>query len=301
VPPQTRPPQTRTRRPDFIGIGAGKSGTTWLWEMLRRHPDVFLPDEKELLYFNDESYEGVGTRNPRAAKGMDWYLAFFDDARPGQTLGEISPTYLWSASAPTRVAEAVPDVRLFASLRDPAARVFSSVLFGQQKGEIAPMSFEQALEAHPYIVDRTMYGRDIGRWLDHFPREQLLVVFHHDIVEDPAAVLHAVEGHIGVDEFVPDVVGEQTNVTGKARYPTVTRTLMRARIALKRSGLERVVDVGNKVGLGRIFRLVQSQVDPYDEKPRMAPDTESRLRQHFAADVGRLETLLDVDLSAWKP
>lgn len=288
------------RGPSAIGIGAAKSGTTWLWAMLRQHPRVFLPAEKELHYFNDLAFGGAAIANPRARKPLEWYLDFFADARPEQVCGEISPTYLWNESAPGRVAAFDPEMKIFALLREPVGRLFSAYLFGRQKGEIGSATFEEALERHPYLVDRTRYFTHLSRWFDTFPAANVKVLFHDDIGVDPGAVLVDVERFIGVPDLVPDGVEESRNVTGAPAHPGLNRTLMSARLALKRRGLERVVDAGRSIGLDRPFRYVQRQTRPYAQRPTLRPDTEARLHELFRPEVEGLERLLGVELPRWK-
>ena len=288
-------------RPTFICVGAGKAGTTWLWEMLRQHPDVFLPEEKELHWFNDISYDGPDVRNPNHAKPLSWYLAFFQEARPGQVCGEISPSYLWSDTAPELIHEFDPGMRILIILRDPVERLFSSYLFGRQVGQIGTISFEEALERFPHLLSRAPACGSVARYLDLFGAERVHVVLYDDLVADPAGVLRGVQRFIGVDERVPDDVGSRRNVTGSARFPRTTMALMQGRMKLRKHGLEPLVDLGKRVGLVHVFRFFQRQVQPYEEKPRVAPETEARLRERFLGDVEGLERLLGLDLAAWKP
>jgi hypothetical protein len=292
---------SEVRRPSFICVGAGKAGTTWLWEVLRRHPDVFLPDVKEIHYFNDIAYEGSDVRNPNFRRPVQWYLRFFAPARPGQVCGEISPSYLWSATAPDAIHAFHPDMRILVMLRDPVDRLFSSYLFGQQKGEIGRISFEEALRTVDYLLARAPCSGAIGRYLELFGRDRVKVVFHEELVADPEAVLLDVERFIGVRPFVPDRVTERRNVTGASRFPVATTFLMRNRIRLKRHGLEWLVEAGKRLGVVRVFRWFQAQVRPYEQRPTVAPATEAFLRDFFREDVEQLERLLDVDLRRWKP
>jgi hypothetical protein len=269
--------------------------------MLRRHPGVFLPDAKELQYFNDEWYGPPGTANERARRPLEWYLGFFAAARPGQVCGEITPTYLWNATAPRRIADFDPGLNLFAILRDPTDQVFSSYLFSLQKGEIPAMGFEQCLEEHGYIAARAMYGEHVDRYLEHFPRQQLLVLLYDDLIVAPHSVLTSIQRHIGVPPQIPEEVTERRNVTGLNRYPALNRGAMRARLAMKRYRLEPFVEAIDRAGLGRPFRWLQGQVRPYDHRPTMAKDTEARLRERFRPDLERLERALGLDLTRWKP
>src|SRR5436309_16134274 len=102
--------------PDFIVIGAQKSGTGSLYAYLNGHPDVAGARVKEVHYFDLHYHRGV-----------DWYLDQFPDeaaARPRCT-GEASPYYLFHPHAPRRAFDLVPDARLIALLRDPVDRAIS--------------------------------------------------------------------------------------------------------------------------------------------------------------------------------
>jgi Sulfotransferase domain len=289
------------RRPSFICVGAGKAGTTWLWEMLRLHPDVYLPDVKEIHYFNDIAYEGSDVRNPNHRRPVSWYLRFFAPAAPGQVCGEISPSYLWSETAPDAIHAFDPGMRILIMLRDPVERLFSSYLFGQQKGEIGRVSFEEALRTVDYLLARAPCSGSVARYLQLFGPEQVKVLFHEDLSSDPRTLLLEVERFIGVAPFVPAEVGERRNVTGASRFPTATTFLMRNRIRLKRHNLEWLVEAGKRVGVVRVFRWFQAQVRPYEQRPTVAPATEAALREFFREDVEQLERLLGVDLQRWKP
>lgn len=294
-------PSREPLRPTFLCVGAGKSGTTWLWEVLRHHPDVFLPAVKEVHYFNAVAYDGNDVRNPNADKSLRWYLDHFADARPHQVCGEISPSYLWDEAAPARIHAFDSDMRIIILLRDPVARLFSGFLFGQQKGVYPQISFEEALETIDHLLDRAPVCASVQRYIELFGRDRVLVLFHEDLETDPEEVVLRVEAFLGVAPFVPETVHERQNVTGVQRFPTVTGLLMRNRIRLKKHGLEWLVEAGKRTGIAAVFRWFQGQVRPYEQRPVVAPETEARLRAWFADDVSGLERLLGVDLSRWKP
>src|ERR1700710_2280895 len=103
VPPTPRPPG---RVPDFFIAGHAKTGTTALYEMLRRHPQIFMPELKEPLYFATD----LRMRFQRPAAGplpteLGDSLSLFLDARPDQLVGEASSSYLWSREAAANIAE----------------------------------------------------------------------------------------------------------------------------------------------------------------------------------------------------
>ena len=109
------------RVPDFFIAGHSKCGTTALYEMLKRHPQIFMPDIKELWFFSPE----LRSRNRKPSdvrpETFERYTALFAPARPEQRAGEASPSYLMSHTAAARIAEVQPDARIIAILREPAA------------------------------------------------------------------------------------------------------------------------------------------------------------------------------------
>jgi hypothetical protein len=177
------------RGPDFIGIGPGKAGTTWIWQQLRDHPQVFVPAEKELHYFDEELFGPPGSVNLRAERPLDWYLAQFDAAAPDQLRGEITPSYFTSRSAPARVREAFPDAALFSVIRRPQERLFSMYLFAQQKGEIDRVPLAEAVVRYPYMVERCHNAPALARWLDAAEPGRLRVWLYDELRRDPERLI----------------------------------------------------------------------------------------------------------------
>jgi hypothetical protein len=185
-----RPAASSRVLPSFLIIGAQRGGTTSLFEYLCQHPGVCRPIEKELQFF---TY--------RFGRGVDWYRSHFPTqaAAAGRLAFEATPYYLFHPEAPGRAASVLPEARLVALLRNPVDRAYShhrhNVLRGTEK-----LSFEQALDAeserlqqssrngedtssqkrHSYVA-RGHYAEQLARWLEVYPREQLLVLFSEDL------------------------------------------------------------------------------------------------------------------------
>jgi hypothetical protein len=201
--------------PSWLLIGAQKAGTTTLASLLVRHPDVAGGRRKEVDYF-DLNYR----------RGLDWYRAHF----PLRTLspasvGEATTGYLFHPEAPQRVHELLPEARLIAILREPAARALSHYHQMRALG-LEPLSFEEALDREPERVaqdlrarmfysyrERGLYAEQLERWLVHFPRAQLLVVLTDELAADPAGVLRRCFEHIGVEQLeLPDYPSRNVRV-----------------------------------------------------------------------------------------
>lgn len=175
----------------FIGIGAQKSGTSWLYEVLARHPSVRFPGGKEVHFWD-----------AHRSKGIAWYANLFGDA--GQCAGDITPAY---AILPAEVIREVhahfPDVALIYLMRNPIERAWSSARMALARAE---MQFAEASEQ--WFIDhfrsagslaRGDYAQCLKNWLACYPREQLLIARHEALIDDPLALANRVLAHIGLD------------------------------------------------------------------------------------------------------
>src|SRR4051794_36115652 len=149
------PLTARGRVPDFFIVGHAKSGTTALYEMLRRHPEIFMPAVKEPQFFarnpqgarNGQAPDGdVFARTGDRSESLDEYLALFAAAAPWQRVGEASTFYLWSPTAAARIAAAQPHARIIAILREPASFLRSLHLQMLQNGTETERDLRRALE-----------------------------------------------------------------------------------------------------------------------------------------------------------
>ncbi len=178
--------------PDFLGIGAAKTGTTWLHHNLRAHPELYLPDVKEVHYF-----DGRWHKSPR------WYAGHFV-AGAGKVRGEITPAY--SLLPPKRVAAVrrlLPDVRLMLVVRDPVDTVWSHAVMklareqGRKPSDVSSEEYREFFE-RPSTRSNVDYTAMIERWRAEYPSERLLVVSNDEIRDRPLELLTRVLTHLGV-------------------------------------------------------------------------------------------------------
>ena len=187
----------------FLGIGAQKAGTTWLYFNLVKHPGVFLTAEKE-LHFWDRHRD----------RGLDWYRAQFAAAPADRKAGEITPAY--AILPPEMIAEVrreFPDVRLVYLMRNPIERAWSSALMALPRAE---MTIEEASDT--WFIDhfnaagslkRGDYEACLRAWRAAYPEEQIHVELFDDILADPRAVLKRCATHIDIDPDVFDTLPEE--------------------------------------------------------------------------------------------
>ncbi len=229
--------------PNFLYIGPDKAGSSWLHEVLLRHPQVFMPEAKD-LYFFDRYYD----------HGLSWYLPLFAPAGPQHdVVGEVCQDYLFHPEAAARIAESLGDeVRFMVTLRDPADRAFSSYLYMLKQGE-QHGTFLEALES-PGRGCSTTAGTPAGcsRFLDRFGRERLHVAVFDDLVADPQRFVDELLAFLQVAPMtLPDDLLDARLPAGRARSVLVSRAVRKA------SDLVRERGAANVIGRVKRSQLVQ--------------------------------------------
>ncbi len=174
-----------------MGIGGVRSGSTWLHHNLSAHPDLFLPNTKELHFFNG-----------RLHTGLDNYQRRFAEAG-NRTRGEITPSY--GVIAPWRIKtirRLMPDLRLVLIVRNPIDRAWSHALMKTARehdrapGDVDDTEFVAQFRSH-YSIERGQFSKIIDQWTSIFDEDQLHIAFFDDIVDRPKSMLSEVLEHIG--------------------------------------------------------------------------------------------------------
>ncbi|HZI83960.1 MAG TPA: sulfotransferase [Casimicrobiaceae bacterium] len=201
---------TAVKKVGFLVAGAQKSGTSALDAYLRDHPELCLPREKELHFFDKDRLFAVEPVDYAA------YHAQFDPRPPQHLLGESTPAYLYWPQALERIARYNPAMRFIIVLRNPVMRAFSHWNYERVIGR-EPLSFLDALRAYPErqrtlspnrakrfaYVDRGYYVRQLERLRSHFPVEQTAIFKSEQLLEEPKAVLERVAAFLDIAPFPP--------------------------------------------------------------------------------------------------
>jgi len=270
--------------PNFLVLGAAKCATTWIFHCLRQHPQVFVPAEKELLFF-DKNYH----------RGIDWYEKKFHPSHGEKAVGEVATKYLCRAAVAERIHTTLPNIRLIASLRNPVDRAYSAYCH-HRTINIHQLSFEQAMESyHEEYIESGLYDSQLRRYFQIFPAEQILILIYEDLQNDPLAFVQRIYKFLGVDPiFVPPQIKHRRNRSIRrnvSRGPgLLTRTVV---AAMKNSGLRAAVQAAKKIP------FVETNLEKYlfnRKTGQMDPATREKLQKIFTSSNRNLSELLNRDL-----
>lgn len=180
--------------PSFIGIGAQKCGTTTLHQMLKTHPNIYMPKAKEIHYFTLHH-----------EKSISWYKKHFEDKKSEQIAGEITPFYIFHPQAPARIARLIPNVKLILLLRNPVERAISQYYHARRLGfenlELMEALEEEerrlkdgneySMQKHSYI-SRSKYYRQIKNYEKYFNKTQMFIIKSEDLFKCQDKVWHQI-------------------------------------------------------------------------------------------------------------
>lgn len=290
--------------PNFLIVGAAKSGTTSLYAYLRQHPDVFMPRWKEPSFFIGDPFPPMH----RVTK-KESYKRIFESVETQLCIGEASTSYLYDEASPSLIKRELGKIKVLIVLRNPVSMAYS--LYNhmvRREGERLP-SFEDALAAESgrfgdinfrkrcygwhanyYYSRRGMYCEQVKRYLDMFGQENVKISLFEDLVKDSLQVAKSTFSFLGLDDtFMPEIKVHNSG-----------------------SGLIKVPRFWNDLGLwhqarsfvlsGNILLKIPHFVRNARRKASgsLNPETASRLTEVFYDDICRLEQLIGKDLSAWK-
>lgn len=297
--------------PDFVIIGAQKSGSTALMRLVGDHPAVFLP-ESETRYFRDPWYRFEDERVLADAVVTD---------KPGVVRRGIKcPDLLADPAAPDRVREHLGDVPLVAVLRDPVQRAVSAYFWGVQWGWVPNLPLEEGFDrlldgtvdpGYPRAyetLDYGRYGHHLTRWSEAVGADRLLVLLDRDLRDDLPAALRRVFTFLDVDpDFTPPAPERRVNEGVYSplrlkllsyRTPYILREFpgfpgkkyLQPAVGLRGRAINRSISVLDRVVLSRVLP---------NERPPLPARTRRRLEEYYRDDVATLARLLDRPLDHW--
>lgn len=269
--------------PNFLIIGAPKAATTWIADGLREHPDIFVPQVKELRFFCGKNLD----------KGQEWYESQFDNAPEGSVAGEASPSYLGSQEAPERISQMLSDAKLIVTLRHPVEQVYSFYWHQLTRGEISlDTDFRSFFELQRPRA--SYYGSHLSRYLRSFGLGQLLIlVYEEDIERNPRLGIRKCYEFLGVDpEFSPTVLEKKSNAKREISALHGGTRLVRQCLSVLPAEISRPLKRASK---GIVQRLPK-------KKSQDLLDPELRrnlLSEYYIDDIRQLEQVSEKDFAVW--
>jgi hypothetical protein len=272
------------RVPDFIGVGPGRTGTTWLHEVLKGR--VNLPAGiKETDFFT--------TNYP---KGIEWYARHFRDADPNRPTGEVNP-YFGFPEAAERIALHIPRCKIICSFRNPVERIYSAYKLWRHY-TLTNDPLDAFLVKVPQIIEVTRYATHLPDYRARFGIDRVLVLLNDDLRAEPQAYLDRVCDFIGIERFpVPAAATEGELINSINDLPRFPRVARKARHFMYWLEEKQAYGTSNLLERAGAWKFVFGGGARF---PKLDPAIETRLHELMRPEIDALERMIGRDLSAWK-
>jgi hypothetical protein len=287
--------------PNFLIIGAMKSGTTALYYYLEQHPEIYMSPVKEPNFFSSQEQENAAD----AVTNIGTYQDLFRGGSGKKALGEASHSYLYEPRAAADIKRYVPEAKLIAILRNPIDRAYSHFLHMVRTGMEPLDDFAQALREEEVrihkertfqdYIGRGLYYNQLKRYFGTFPQEQVRVYLYEDLSGAPISTVQDAFRFLKVDDsFVPDV-SLRRNVSGQPKYKTLDGLLRR------QSRIKHAAKIYLPARMR--WRLSKTFDDLKTRNLAEPPPVQSKVRRHligvYREDILKVQELIHRDLSGW--
>lgn len=294
--------EPRMTLPNFVFIGAPRSGTTALWWYLSEHPEIYAGPRHHigyLAYVADESGEssyGDPEMHKWHVRTLEEYEALFENAGDATAIGDVSPIYLEVPHAASRMHELIPDARVLCSLRHPVDRAYSDYLkYLRKRGrridpdiDLRPDAAWVQPDSHWMILGR--YHEQLSRYYDLFPRGQIHVFLAEDLKHNTPRAMREIFAFLGVDEdFTPDT-STPHNVGGVPSSSFLEHLLTNQRLRLLLKPL---------VPRSLADRLRRMRTANMQKVPPLPTDLRRKMIEALAVEVEKTSELTGINLSHW--
>lgn len=296
--------------PNFIIIGAAKSGTTALYRYLRQHPDIFMSDRKEPHHFS-YTEETKKTNGPSdyiwtAITDPVEYENLFSEVKDEIAVGEASPTYIYVPGTAERIYEKIPNANLIAILRNPVDRAYSAYMHLIRDDRETVNTFKEALALEDERIKNNwgpiyhytragMYYEQLTRYYKLFPKEKIMVIIYDDFKKQPLKIIQQIFEFLGVDpSFVPDT-SSKPNVSGVPKS-----TLMQDLLNLVFAKPNPIRSISRKLfPESSRWRFTSLLRNLNLNRQSMPDEYRQLLKGTFNNDIRKLQSLIGQDLSFW--
>jgi len=300
--------------PNFMIIGAGKSGTTSLYEYLKEHPEVYMSPVKETNFFAVEGETLVDAKaDPNQMNHYPWsitdraaYEDLFKDVKGEKAIGEVSPMYLYTPEAARKIKATIPNVKLVVILRNPIDRLYSRYLHLARENRLPSHDFSDALDKNSIwwkrndLVQEGLYFKHLSIYFELFDQSQLKVFTYDELRKNPKKVIAELYDFIGVDAtFQPDMSAEY-NVSGFIKNKFADQLIGQNSLIKKTiaKASPRLLDaVTNNTNIKKWINGLRKK--NLEKKP-LDPTMRTQLLQlAYQEDINSLQSLLKIDFSNW--
>jgi len=287
-------------KPNFLCVGATKTGTSSMHQILKQHQEIYLPSQKESFFF-ERNYN----------KGIEWYLKLFDNVANEKAIGEICPTYLYLPECPARIfKELDKEIKLIFIFRNPADKMFSNYkmnksLFNEkntfkQAIELDKIRIKEKIIYHEtfHYIKKGYYDKQVKRYLEFFDKKNMLfLIYETDIKQNPKQTYNKIQDFLGVSKI--ELFTDVNKIPGqKNKSKKIDKLLNTA---------NPINQFAKKLLPNKQFRMkIKETISKFNKNKIIIDNSELEeqkamlINDIYKESILNLEKIINKDLSHWK-
>ncbi len=300
--------------PNFLILGAGKSGTTSLFHYLNQHPQVYMSPIKEPDFFAVEGEKEVSPEEdpeglyhyPWAVRDLEGYKNLYKDVSDEIAVGESSTMYLYKPKAPANIKKYVPHAKMIAIFRDPVSRLYSRYLHLAREDRLPTENFSDCLDKTSIwwrrddLVQEGFFYKHLSRYFEMFDRKQFKIFLYEDLRKKPEEVMKEIYQFLGVDDSYKPNMDVRFNVSGVVKNRFLNRFIGQDSIFKKSIGR---ITPGLWSKLSGSM-LMQKMVGNLRAKNLGRPEIDQEVKRKlveevYKDDILKFQELINRDLTSW--
>lgn len=285
---------------DFLIIGTQKAGTTSLYNYIDEHPQIFVPQVKEIQYFVDDRFY---------KQGPDYLAPFYKGSESAKAIGMAYVHMLPFEDCPKRVKEFNPNMKLIVMLRDPVKRAYSAYNFAAKNGwEKKDVNFLETLNLEPARLNGNyteryelayfhngLYHKHLSNWAKVFPKENMLILKDSELRHNREETLKRVFDFLGVDQNAKVDFEVEHNKAGGIKNPALQKVLLDKEAGWKRT-LGSVVPKPVKVAIrSKVIKPMMEWNQKEELSRPITPQEKSTIAPYFTEDLDALKRDFDIN------
>ncbi|PWW81195.1 hypothetical protein CR164_11690 [Prosthecochloris marina] len=281
--------------PNFIVVGAAKSGTTSLYQYLKQHNDIYMSFRKEIMFFDLNYY-----------KGLEYYAKYFKGYNGEKAIGDISPSYMCDSNVPRRIAKILPKTKIIFLLRNPIDRIYSHywdlVCWKIIKSDFRDAIHQSAIWKKSYgyleydILEMGLYYKYINKYREYYSDDDIGVFLYDDMCEDVYAFMDKIFDFLNISKRVEIDLSDKVNQKRQHKNQILSKILVSERLR------EYVVSNMNEKTIKKLRKIYDNILSINTEKIKVEEIDDadkSFLLNFYKSDIEKLSCYLNRDLTQW--
>ena len=226
----------------FFFVGPPKTGTTWIYEVLKNVKEINLSKKTKELEFFNKNYH----------KGFPWYQKAFHST--GTKTCDISTSYFTSDKAPLRIKKYVPNAKIIITIRNPYKRLISHYKHNIRFGILDPMPIKEAIKKQPGLIQNSLYFKYIKNWITIFGQENVLILPLELLSSNQSDYINQISLflNISVDPLAYKNL-DRINYSSQPRSYMLAKVIRKIRKKINLLGMHKLITIAKKTGLKKLI------------------------------------------------